>query len=1011
MKNLLLIIAILLGVFAKAQQENLPVKEIKTHNNGAITGIIIWNNPVKTIENNISLKGESPLSFNSFAIGFSVSEENFDYKILIINYRTRKSNELWSEWKSTEIDYLPSQTPTNMYWTDLQFNPTEELYQEFDFIIENAPEGLSQIRANFISEIANPAHQNISVPKPGGCPPFPGVITREVWLHPYYGSQSYTPTTIYPTHVVVHHGADPDTYTDGAAVVRSYWNYHVNTLGWSDIGYNYLGDKYGNLYQGRKNDDMEGRDVRGAHAGTSNDYSIGINFLGNADVTTPTTVQLEAYYALLGWWFDSRGFDPTSSASLVLQSGGTAVKPRILGHKDTNIGGTSCPGTVLYALLPTIRTSVKAVIDACMANPTTSIAGVSGYQTSNFNANFTDTDQELSLYQVLDNNGIEWRANGNFGFLNDNFQTALHSEWSSVLGTWNINSGHLNQTDEVESNTNLYIPVNQVSGNVYMYHFQMNIGGSGTNRRAGLHFFCDNGTMTQRNNSYMVYFRADGNKCQIYKAVDDNITLYTDDNCTVTPNVWYDYKIIFNTLTGEIKAFQNNVLVSSWTDTDPFSAGDFLSLRTGNCNVLYDDLKVYKSRNASQTVTIGSSANEVRYQNSNPDIASCRIKSIVVSAYNQISSIAGTDVHIDWSPASPPTVNDGLVSDIDTFYSNTELSASWSASTDLNSGIAAYYYCIGDYPGAANIVAWTNNGLLNSFTKTGLSLSYETTYYVSVKVLNNAGLESTPVSSNGQFLKSPLAQPVCGFQASANEICEGQSITLINTSIEANSYSWIIEGGIPGTSNLTNPEVFFSNPGTYEITLFASGPGGIDTLVQNITISLYPAPTSNFYALDTILAIPGAFATFVNQSVNAESYLWTFGDGGISSDVNPWHLYENEGYYSVRLITENSYCNADTLLLNNYIQVINPTNIETSENKIINFYPNPFSSNLIIETEKLSPVSLEIINIKGDVIRTIEFSNSKSKIDLATDYLNTGIYFFKLNTEKGEFIFKAQKQK
>ncbi len=115
-----------------------------------------------------------------------------------------------------------------------------------------------------------------------GCPEFPEIITRSQWNAAVRSSvdvnASYTVTYITATHTVIHHGASPDTYTDGQAVVRSYWNYHVNSLGWTDIGYNYLVDKFGNLYQGRHNPSLPASDVRGAHAGNANSGSIGVNF-------------------------------------------------------------------------------------------------------------------------------------------------------------------------------------------------------------------------------------------------------------------------------------------------------------------------------------------------------------------------------------------------------------------------------------------------------------------------------------------------------------------------------------------------------------------------------------------------------------------------------------------------------------------------------------------------------------------------------------------------------------
>ncbi|MFH2095609.1 MAG: peptidoglycan recognition family protein, partial [Bacteroidota bacterium] len=460
-----------------------------TEKNGCKAFSIEWDNPAKEIkEESYHFVLRPPASFTAFGAGISTVTPGVSPLDFSVDYRTLGTNAKWSTWKTAMVETTPEETPTGMFWTELMFaageNPEHAIELRIHISSKVTPASIRLELMDITSAERKFEPAEKSGMRPGGCPPFPTVIDRSVWLEPYYGTQSYTPTVIYPTHCVVHHGASPDTYTDGAAVVRSYWNYHVNTLGWSDIGYNWLFDKYGNIYQGRKNSDMINLDVQGAHAGASNPYSIGVNFLGNADVTTPTAVQLNSLYAFLGWWFDTRGYDPTTSASLVLQSGGTATVPRILGHKDTNIGGTSCPGDTLYGYLPTIRIQTKAVIDACMTAPSTAVSTTGNWQTGNFTATFYDTADaglQMPFYQVLEYQGGEWRANGNSGFFNDNFDNAIHSDWTNISGNWSINSGYLNQTNEDSSNTNLYIPLNQQSGNVYLYHFWMRISGSGTN--------------------------------------------------------------------------------------------------------------------------------------------------------------------------------------------------------------------------------------------------------------------------------------------------------------------------------------------------------------------------------------------------------------------------------------------------------------------------------------------------------------------------------------------------
>jgi hypothetical protein len=104
----------------------------------------------------------------------------------------------------------------------------------------------------------------------------------------------------------------------------------------------------------------------------------------------------------------------------------------------------------------------------------------------------------------------------------------------------------------------------------------------------------------------------------------------------------------------------------------------------------------------------------------------------------------------------PPTdireVRDGTGQDMDSTYSTSQLSANWTASSDPESGILAYWYAIGDTPGSTGVVSWTytSDGTVTGVTESGLSLSVGVTYYFTVKAENGIGLQSNPTNSDGQ---------------------------------------------------------------------------------------------------------------------------------------------------------------------------------------------------------------------------------------------------------------------
>ena len=163
---------------------------------------------------------------------------------------------------------------------------------------------------------------------------------------------------------VVHHTAGTNSYTasQSAAIVRGIEVYHVKGNGWNDIGYNFLVDKYGQVFEGR----YGGIDkpVIGAHAEGFNTGSVGVAVLGNYGSTAPSVAARTALANLLAWRLDVAHVDPLST--MTVASGGNpkfaagvpVVLRAVSGHRDT--GPTTCPGAALYAQLGAIARQVGA---------------------------------------------------------------------------------------------------------------------------------------------------------------------------------------------------------------------------------------------------------------------------------------------------------------------------------------------------------------------------------------------------------------------------------------------------------------------------------------------------------------------------------------------------------------------------------------------------------------------------------------------------------------------------
>jgi flagellar hook assembly protein FlgD len=161
---------------------------------------------------------------------------------------------------------------------------------------------------------------------------------------------------------VVHHTAGTNAYTraQSAAIVRGIQRYHVLANGWHDIGYNFLVDKYGQIFEGRYGG--VDRNVVGAHAQGFNQGSVGVALIGNYDATNATPAARAALTRLLAWRLDLAHVDPMalvswrSTGNPKFPAGRMLTLRTISGHRDT--GFTACPGSNLYRLLPSLTLDV-----------------------------------------------------------------------------------------------------------------------------------------------------------------------------------------------------------------------------------------------------------------------------------------------------------------------------------------------------------------------------------------------------------------------------------------------------------------------------------------------------------------------------------------------------------------------------------------------------------------------------------------------------------------------------
>ncbi|MDX5961903.1 N-acetylmuramoyl-L-alanine amidase [Rhodococcus opacus] len=168
---------------------------------------------------------------------------------------------------------------------------------------------------------------------------------------------------------VVHHTAGSNDYSkeESADIIRGIYAYHAQTLGWCDIGYHVLVDKYGQIFEGRAG----GLDkpVQGAHTGGFNENTMGIAMMGDYTNVEPTPEEINSVGQFLGWRLEKAGLDPQGTTTMYSEGTdytsfpeGAAVDiPVISAHRD--LGNTTDPGDMGYAHMDEIR-DIAAAYDA-----------------------------------------------------------------------------------------------------------------------------------------------------------------------------------------------------------------------------------------------------------------------------------------------------------------------------------------------------------------------------------------------------------------------------------------------------------------------------------------------------------------------------------------------------------------------------------------------------------------------------------------------------------------------
>ena len=186
------------------------------------------------------------------------------------------------------------------------------------------------------------------------------INTRKAW-GANESLMTWTPKANNIKGAVVHHTESSNNYTQGqvAQQIRNIYSYHAKTLGWGDIGYNVIVDKFGGVWEGRAGG--LNKMIHAAHAGNANGATFGITVMGSFMGAAPIAAAQDAVAKTIAWKLQLHGINSVAgNISVLHQSGKYVSVPVISAHRD--VGWTDCPGDAFYNQMGSVRSKVATYL-------------------------------------------------------------------------------------------------------------------------------------------------------------------------------------------------------------------------------------------------------------------------------------------------------------------------------------------------------------------------------------------------------------------------------------------------------------------------------------------------------------------------------------------------------------------------------------------------------------------------------------------------------------------------
>ncbi|WP_288798620.1 N-acetylmuramoyl-L-alanine amidase [uncultured Arsenicicoccus sp.] len=278
----------------------------------------------------------------------------------------------WQDWQELSVDAVKEQQSgkvtkygTEPIWVDGATRVQVRVAASAKDLLRTA--SLAAVRSEETAADAQLTPTN--VPGAANAAYVPSVITRAGWGANESLRNGCVPSTRETSKVVVvHHTAGQNAYTkaQSASIIRGIYAYDTGGLGWCDVAYNMIVDKYGQRFEGRYGG--LNRPVKGAHADSFNNYTFGISILGNYDTTPVPDAGMWALKQGIAMRISQFYINPYGNTTLYSEYNGTTSKypkgsayyaKNIAAHRESS--NTACPGRYLYPRMGELRDGAAAL--------------------------------------------------------------------------------------------------------------------------------------------------------------------------------------------------------------------------------------------------------------------------------------------------------------------------------------------------------------------------------------------------------------------------------------------------------------------------------------------------------------------------------------------------------------------------------------------------------------------------------------------------------------------------